>query len=39
MDEINQLIVVYVAAAHLLLSMMTATIESLEKESVMIMHL
>jgi hypothetical protein len=28
MDEINQLIVVYVAIAHLLLSMMVTTIES-----------
>jgi hypothetical protein len=28
MDEINQLVVVYVAAAHLLLSMMAAAIES-----------
>jgi hypothetical protein len=38
MDEINQLVVVYATAAHLLLSMMTATIE-FEKENVMIMLL
>jgi hypothetical protein len=32
MDEINQLVVVYVAAAHLLLSMMTAVIESRKRK-------
>jgi hypothetical protein len=32
MDEFNQLIVVYVAAAHLLLSMMVAAIESRKRK-------
>jgi hypothetical protein len=32
MDEINQLVVVYVATAHLLLSMMAATIESRKRK-------
>jgi hypothetical protein len=32
MDEINQLVVVYATAAHLLLSMMTAVIESRKRK-------